>query len=54
MVAVAATAANAVAAALRPLGIEIRELPLSPAQLWKLLNLNTAAGAQRPISDRSP
>jgi carbon-monoxide dehydrogenase large subunit len=38
MVAVAATAANAVAAALRPLGIEIRELPLSPAQLWKLLN----------------
>jgi carbon-monoxide dehydrogenase large subunit len=38
MVAVAATAANAVAAALRPLGIEIRELPLSPAHLWKLLN----------------
>ena len=38
MVAVAATAANAVAAALRPLGIEIRELPLSPAQLWQLLN----------------
>jgi carbon-monoxide dehydrogenase large subunit len=37
MVAVAATAANAVAAALRPLGIEVRELPLSPAQLWKLL-----------------
>jgi carbon-monoxide dehydrogenase large subunit len=38
MVAAAATAANAVAAALAPLGIEVRELPLTPAQLWKLLN----------------
>ena len=37
MVAVAATAANAVAAALAPLGIEVRELPLSPANIWKLL-----------------
>ena len=37
MVAVAAATANAVAAALAPLGIEIRELPLSPANLWKLL-----------------
>ncbi len=38
MVAVAATAANAVAAALAPLGVQVRELPLSPAQLWKLVN----------------
>ena len=38
MVAVAATAANAVAAALAPLGVELRELPLSPAHMWKLLN----------------
>jgi aerobic carbon-monoxide dehydrogenase large subunit len=37
MVAVAAATANAVAAALAPLGIEIRELPLSPSHLWKLL-----------------
>jgi aerobic carbon-monoxide dehydrogenase large subunit len=37
MVAVAAATANAVAAALAPLGIEIRELPLSPANLRKLL-----------------
>jgi len=38
MVAVAATAANAVAAALVPLEIEVRELPLSPANVWRLLN----------------
>jgi carbon-monoxide dehydrogenase large subunit len=38
MVAVAATAANAVASALAPLGVEIRELPLSPARLWGLVN----------------
>ena len=38
MVAVAATAGNAVAAALAPLGIEVRELPLTPGHLWKLLN----------------
>jgi carbon-monoxide dehydrogenase large subunit len=37
LVAVAATAANAVAAALAPLGVELRELPLSPAHLWKLV-----------------
>ncbi len=36
MVAVAATTANAVAAALEPLGIEVRDLPLSPARLWNL------------------
>ena len=38
MVAVAATTANAVAAALASLGVEVRELPLSPAHLWKLVN----------------
>ena len=37
MVAVAATAANAVAAALAPLGVELRELPLSPVHLWNLV-----------------
>lgn len=43
MVAVAATAANAVAAALKPLGVELRELPLSPALVWKMMH----AGADR-------
>ncbi|HEX4405640.1 MAG TPA: molybdopterin cofactor-binding domain-containing protein, partial [Polyangia bacterium] len=38
MVAVAATMANAVAAALKPLGVEVRDLPLSPARLWGLMN----------------
>jgi carbon-monoxide dehydrogenase large subunit len=38
MVAVAATAANAVAAALAPLGVTLCELPLSPSHMWKLVN----------------
>jgi carbon-monoxide dehydrogenase large subunit len=38
MVAVAATMANAVAAALKPLGVEVRDLPLSPVRLWKMVN----------------
>jgi aerobic carbon-monoxide dehydrogenase large subunit len=38
MVAVAATVANAVAAALKPLGVELRDLPLSPTRLWALVN----------------
>lgn len=38
MVAVAATVANAVAAALRPLGVEVRDLPLSPAAVWQMIN----------------
>ena len=38
MVAVAATAANAVAAALKSLGVDIRDLPLSPARVWQLIN----------------
>ena len=48
MVAVAATAANAVAAALAPLGVEVRELPLSPAHLWKLVR----GMAEREACDR--
>jgi carbon-monoxide dehydrogenase large subunit len=35
--------ANAIAAALRPLGVEPRELPLSPPRLWALI---AAARAQ--------
>jgi carbon-monoxide dehydrogenase large subunit len=38
MVAVAATAANAVAAALASLGVKVRELPLSPSRIWSLVN----------------
>ena len=38
MVAVAATAANAVAAALESLDVEIRDLPLSPARVWTLIH----------------
>jgi carbon-monoxide dehydrogenase large subunit len=38
MVAVAATTANAVSAALAPLGVEVRELPLSPARIWELVH----------------
>jgi aerobic carbon-monoxide dehydrogenase large subunit len=38
MVAVAATVANAVAAALAPLGAEVRDLPLSPARVWAMLH----------------
>ena len=35
---VAGVIANAVAAALGPLGVEPRELPLSPPRLWELIN----------------
>jgi carbon-monoxide dehydrogenase large subunit len=38
MVAVAACMANAVAAALKPLGVEVRDLPLSPVRLWQMVN----------------
>jgi aerobic carbon-monoxide dehydrogenase large subunit len=37
IVAVAAATANAVAAALAPLGVTIRDMPLSSARLWKLI-----------------
>jgi carbon-monoxide dehydrogenase large subunit len=39
MVAVAATAANAVAAALAPLGVDIRNLPLSPPRLRQAIRI---------------
>ena len=37
MVAVAATVANAVAAALAHFGIKVNELPLTPVRLWQVL-----------------
>jgi len=43
MVAVAATAANAVAAALAPLGVTVRELPLSPTDVWRLANARASS-----------
>jgi hypothetical protein len=43
MVAVAATMANAVAAALSPFGVEVRDLPLSPANVWKSCNERAAS-----------
>jgi carbon-monoxide dehydrogenase large subunit len=46
MVAVAATTANAVAAALAPLGVAVRELPLSPANVWALVTRNAKTGAK--------
>jgi carbon-monoxide dehydrogenase large subunit len=53
MVAVAAAAANAVAAALKPLGVELRELPLSPAVVWKIINeKGKAAEPHRPAADK--
>ena len=61
MVAVAATAANAVAAALEPLGVEIRDLPLSPARVWRLINKSrvtwheiTAFPSVRPRASEDP
>jgi carbon-monoxide dehydrogenase large subunit len=47
MVAVAATAANAVAAALAPLGADLRELPLSPAHVWNLVHAHGRAETTR-------
>ena len=40
---VAGVIANAVAAALRTLGIEPRELPLSPPRVWELINTRSSA-----------
>jgi carbon-monoxide dehydrogenase large subunit len=40
---VAAAVANAVSAALAPLGIELRELPLSPSHLWRLIKAAESA-----------
>jgi aerobic carbon-monoxide dehydrogenase large subunit len=52
MVAVAATAANAVAAALAPLGVEIRKLPLSPARLWQAIR-NPEQSSRTAVLERN-
>ena len=44
IVAVGAAAANAVAAALAPLGVVIRDLPLSPPELAAMLHGARGAG----------
>jgi carbon-monoxide dehydrogenase large subunit len=54
---VAGVIANAVAAALSPLGVEPRELPLSPPRVWELINRRGNGGrggesAVMPPSDR--
>jgi CO/xanthine dehydrogenase Mo-binding subunit len=47
IVAVAAAIGNAVAAALASFGVEPKELPLTPARIWRLVqNAQTAAGAR--------
>ena len=48
MVAVAGAVSNAVGAALAPLGIEPRELPLSPPNIWKLVQ---EAGLNKATDD---
>jgi carbon-monoxide dehydrogenase large subunit len=47
MVAVAASTANAVAAALASLGVEPNELPLTPPRIWQLIQ-------QAKLSVRGP
>ena len=44
--------ANAVAAALRPLGVEPRELPLSPSRLWELIATADASPHDRDRAGR--
>ena len=39
--------ANAVAAALRPLGVEPRELPLSAPKVWEMIRMNSSASIDR-------
>jgi carbon-monoxide dehydrogenase large subunit len=47
IVAVAAATANAVAAALAPLGVAIHHLPLTPPRLWRLIQDARARASQR-------
>jgi carbon-monoxide dehydrogenase large subunit len=56
MVAVAATAANAVAAALAPLGVNIRNLPLSPPRLRQAIRnaQSSEAGSGAPLDGAAP
>jgi aerobic carbon-monoxide dehydrogenase large subunit len=44
--------ANAVAAALVPLGIEPNDLPLSPERVWQLINTATSAGRRAELTHR--
>jgi carbon-monoxide dehydrogenase large subunit len=48
---VAGVIANAVAAALRPLGVEPRELPLSPPRVWELINATRVAVPKTVMTD---
>jgi aerobic carbon-monoxide dehydrogenase large subunit len=54
IVAVAATIANAVAAALLPFDVRVNALPLSPPRVWQALEaarIAGAAGDQRPSNE---
>jgi carbon-monoxide dehydrogenase large subunit len=52
IVAVGGVVANAVAAALTPLGLRLHHLPLSPDRIWKLLQARTSTGA--PVTPSQP
>lgn len=49
-----AAVANAVADALAPLGLEVRELPVSPARLLRLMRARGLSGAPAPCDDLAP
>jgi carbon-monoxide dehydrogenase large subunit len=49
-----AAVANAVADALAPLGLEVRELPVSPDRLLRLLRARGLSGAPAPCDDLAP
>jgi carbon-monoxide dehydrogenase large subunit len=53
VVAVAAAVSNAVSAALAPLGIEIRDLPLSPSRLWELIERTKTAPDTQDLTRRT-
>ena len=50
IVAVAATTANAVAAALASLGVEPNELPLTPPRIWRLIQQAKARSASAEVN----
>jgi carbon-monoxide dehydrogenase large subunit len=49
-----AAIANAVADALAPLGVEINEMPLTPARLFRLLGSRRGAGITRDVNAQPP
>jgi carbon-monoxide dehydrogenase large subunit len=53
IVAVAAAIGNAVSAALSPLGVQARDLPLSPPRLWELI-MRAQVAARQPRNDSVP